>query len=167
MPTLSVIVWYFHSIPKRMGFGNPKIVENSIQNRSFLTPKPVSKIKSQNILEKLTFEPETTGANLALTIIVDIVVRGGKIMKQVISTMDMRHNLGDILNRVDLRHDQFVIERKGKPLAALIPIVLWEQIQSSAKTYALEFLRSRPSDLSDEEAMEIANQAKKSVRRKS
>jgi len=88
-------------------------------------------------------------------------------MKQVISTMDMRHNLGDILNRVDLRHDQFVIERKGKPLAALIPIVLWEQIQSSAKTYALEFLRNRPSELSDEEAMKLANKVKKSVRRKS
>ena len=49
-------------------------------------------------------------------------------MKQTISTMNMRQNLGDILNRVDLRHDQFIIERKGKPLAALIPIVLWEQI---------------------------------------
>lgn len=88
-------------------------------------------------------------------------------MKQVISTMDMRHKLGDILNRVDLRHDQFVIERKGKPLAALIPIVLWEQIQSSAKAYALEFLRSRPSELNDEEAMDLANKVKKSVRRKS
>jgi prevent-host-death family protein len=87
-------------------------------------------------------------------------------MKQTISTMNMRKNLGDILNRVDLRHDQFVIERKGKPLAALIPIVLWEQIQNSAKTYALEFLRSRPSELSDEEAMELATKTKKRVRRK-
>lgn len=88
-------------------------------------------------------------------------------MKQTISTIDMRQHLGDILNRVDLRHDQFVIERKGKPLAALIPIVLWEQIQESAKTYALDFLRSRPSDLSDKEAMDLANKVKKSVRRKS
>ncbi len=88
-------------------------------------------------------------------------------MKQTISTMDMRQHLGNILNRVDLRHDQFVIERKGKPLAALIPIILWEQIQASAKTYALEFLRSRPSDLSDKEAMELATKAKKGVRRKS
>jgi prevent-host-death family protein len=87
-------------------------------------------------------------------------------MKKIISTMDMRHNLGDILNKVDLRHDQFVIERKGKPLAALIPIVLWEQIQASAKTYALDFLRSRPSELSDNEAMDLATKVKKSVRRK-
>lgn len=88
-------------------------------------------------------------------------------MKQTISTMNMRQNLGDILNRVDLRQDQFVIERKGKPLAALIPIILWEQIQESAKTYALEFLSSRPSELSDKEAMNIANKAKKNARRKS
>ena len=87
-------------------------------------------------------------------------------MKQVISTMDIRNNLGDILNRVDLRHDQFVIERKGKPLAALIPIILWEQIQDSAKTYALEFLRSRPSELSDKAAMDLATKIKKSVRSK-
>jgi len=88
-------------------------------------------------------------------------------MKQIITTMDMRQHLGDILNRVDLRHDQFVIERKGKPLAALIPIVLWEQIQDSAKAYGLEFLRSRPSELSDKEAMDLANKAKKGARRKS
>ena len=88
-------------------------------------------------------------------------------MKQNISTIDMRQHLGDILNRVDLRHDQFVIERKGKPLAALIPIVLWNQIQESAKTYGLEFLRSRPSDLSDKEAMDLATKAKKSARKKS
>jgi prevent-host-death family protein len=88
-------------------------------------------------------------------------------MKKTISTIDMRQHLGDILNRVDLRHDQFVIERKGKPLAALIPIILWEQIQDSAKTYALEFLRSRPSELGDKEAMDLANKAKKSARRES
>ena len=37
------------------------------------------------------------------------------------STIYVRQRIGDLLNRVALRHDEFVIERKGKPLAALIP----------------------------------------------
>ena len=36
-------------------------------------------------------------------------------MKRKVSTLDIRQNLGDILNRVALRHDEYVIERKGKP----------------------------------------------------
>ena len=43
-------------------------------------------------------------------------------MIETISTIEMRQRLGDLLNRVALRHDQFVIERKGKPLAAMVPI---------------------------------------------
>jgi hypothetical protein len=34
--------------------------------------------------------------------------------------MDVRQRIGDMLNRVALRHDEFIIERKGKPLAALV-----------------------------------------------
>jgi prevent-host-death family protein len=39
-----------------------------------------------------------------------------------ISTLEVRQRLGDILNRVALRNDQFIIERKGKPLAAVVPV---------------------------------------------
>jgi prevent-host-death family protein len=41
-------------------------------------------------------------------------------MTEKISTLEIRQKLGDILNRVALRHDQFIIERKGKPLAAVV-----------------------------------------------
>ncbi len=43
-------------------------------------------------------------------------------MKETVTTIEVRRKLGDLLNRVDLRHDQFIIERKGKPLAALVPV---------------------------------------------
>ena len=36
-------------------------------------------------------------------------------MRAALSTLDLRQQLGDILDRVALPHDQFVIERKGKP----------------------------------------------------
>jgi len=45
----------------------------------------------------------------------------------VVSTIDVRQRIGDMLNRVALRHDEFVIERKGEPLAALVPIERWSR----------------------------------------
>ena len=39
-------------------------------------------------------------------------------MASKISTMEVREKLGEYLDRVALRHDQFVIDRKGKPLAS-------------------------------------------------
>ncbi len=41
----------------------------------------------------------------------------------VVSTIEVRKQLGEILDSVALRvisHDQFIIERKGKPLAAVV-----------------------------------------------
>ncbi len=34
-------------------------------------------------------------------------------MTETVSTLEVRKRLGDILDRVALRHDQFIIERKG------------------------------------------------------
>jgi len=49
-------------------------------------------------------------------------------MTERVSTMDVRARIGDMLNRVALRHDEFIIERKGKPLAALVPVERMEQM---------------------------------------
>lgn len=43
-------------------------------------------------------------------------------MLKRVSAMDMRHSLGQMLNEVSLRNDQIIIERNGKPLAALVPV---------------------------------------------
>ena len=53
-------------------------------------------------------------------------------MTEKVSTMDVRARIGDMLNRVALRHDEFVIERKGKPLAALVPVERLEQMRRGA-----------------------------------
>jgi prevent-host-death family protein len=47
---------------------------------------------------------------------------GGATMVKKISTADVRLRIGDLLNRVALRGDEFVIERKGKPMAALVSV---------------------------------------------
>jgi hypothetical protein len=39
-------------------------------------------------------------------------------MSGKVSIIDVRQRIGDMLNRVALRRDEFIIERKGKALAA-------------------------------------------------
>lgn len=81
-------------------------------------------------------------------------------MTEKVSTMAVRQRIGDMLNRVALRHDEFIIERKGKPLAALVPVERLEQIRRFARSHALQFLeQQKGAPLSDEEAMRIALEA--------
>ena len=57
-------------------------------------------------------------------------------MTDKVSTMDVRQRIGDMLNRVALRRDEFIIERKGKPLAALVPVERLEQMRRFARRHA-------------------------------
>jgi prevent-host-death family protein len=89
-------------------------------------------------------------------------------MTEKISTLDVRQRIGDLLNRVALRHDEFVIERKGKPLAALVPIERLEQMRRFARRHALGALEERKqSVLTEEQALAIALEAQRSVRKRS
>ena len=86
-------------------------------------------------------------------------------MTKKISTLEIRQKLGDILNRVALRHDQFIIERKGKPLAAMVPVERLEQMQRAARLHLLSVLERQPDALSQEEADRIADEAKHKTRK--
>lgn len=82
--------------------------------------------------------------------------------------MDVRQRIGDMLNRVALRHDEFIIERKGKPLAALVPVERLEQMRRFARQHALEFLARQKEGagnrMSDQAAMDLALGAQRSAR---
>jgi len=54
-------------------------------------------------------------------------------MAKKITTLEIRHSLGDILNRVSLREDQYIIQRKGKSLAAIVPVWQFEKWQNDKK----------------------------------
>lgn len=45
------------------------------------------------------------------------------------SAVAFRQNLGDMLNRVQYRHDSVVISKDGKPVAALVDAKLFERIR--------------------------------------
>ena len=88
-------------------------------------------------------------------------------MTEKVSTIEVRQRIGDLLNRVALRHDEFVIERKGKPLAALVPVERLEQMRRFARRHALDFLeKQRGTAVSEDEATELALEAQRWARKK-
>ncbi len=87
-------------------------------------------------------------------------------MSEKVSTIDVRQRIGDMLNRIALRHDEFIIERKGKPLAALVPVERLEQMRRFARRHALEVVKQqRGSPLTDAQAMEVAREAQRWARK--
>ena len=90
-------------------------------------------------------------------------------MTEKVSTMVVRARIGDMLNRVALRHDEFVIERKGKALAALVPVERIEQMRRFARQHALGFIERQKqapgNELTDAEAMDLALEAQRSARK--
>ena len=86
-------------------------------------------------------------------------------MTEKVSTTDVRRRIGDLLDRVALRHDEFIIERKGKSLAALVPVERLAQMRRLARRQALDFLdRQAGGPLADEEAMDLALEARRWAR---
>ncbi len=55
-----------------------------------------------------------------------------------ISTLDLRAHLGELLDRVRLRYETFVIERKGREVAALIPAERARRLEDFARRRSLE-----------------------------
>ncbi len=76
------------------------------------------------------------------------------------TTLDLRQHLGDLLNRVALRHDEFIIERKGKALAALVPVDKLRQLESFARMQLRDDLVSRKGALPQAAADALADEAK-------
>jgi hypothetical protein len=39
-----------------------------------------------------------------------------------LSAVKVRQNLGQVVNKIALRYDEYIVERAGKPLVAIIPV---------------------------------------------
>ena len=61
-------------------------------------------------------------------------------MLKKISAMKARQNLGQLLNEVSIRGDSYIIERAGKPLAALVDMERFQQLQED-QSFALQALK--------------------------
>lgn len=81
-----------------------------------------------------------------------------------VSTMEVRKRVGDMLNRVALRGDEYLIERKGKPMAIMMPVEKAESIRRAARLHLGEWLARSNATVTDAQAMTIANEARRSSR---
>lgn len=85
-------------------------------------------------------------------------------MRETVKTAEVRQRLGDLLDRVEVRRDQFVIERRGRPLAALVPFAQFEQLQRAAELELVGALDRRARSLTRKQALELARRAKRARR---
>jgi len=88
-------------------------------------------------------------------------------MSEKVSTIDVRQRIGDMLNQVALTRDHFIIERKGKALAALVPIERLEQMRRFARRQALDFMEEQQAGpLTERGASDLALEAQRFARKR-
>tara|TARA_R110000868_G_scaffold10639_2_gene51579 strand:+ start:7944 stop:8219 length:276 start_codon:yes stop_codon:yes gene_type:complete len=70
------------------------------------------------------------------------------------TAMNVRQNLGELLNEVEYRHDSILITKANKPVAALVDIDLFDKIRR---------MRSRFDELSQEIADSCQGEARELI----
>ena len=84
-------------------------------------------------------------------------------MLKKISAMKARQNLGQLLNEVSIRGDAYIIERAGKPLAALVDMERFQQLQEDQEA-ALQAVRNIWKKMTGADAQEIQGAIKEASR---
>jgi antitoxin (DNA-binding transcriptional repressor) of toxin-antitoxin stability system len=87
-------------------------------------------------------------------------------MTTTISIMDIRKSIGDSLNKVSIRDDEYIVERKGEPLAAIIPILKLRMMERAAKSQTTDILSKSSSSLNEERSLALTLEAKEFARSK-
>lgn len=77
-------------------------------------------------------------------------------MIREISAMDARKNFGELLNQIKYCHDNILIKKAGKPIAALIDIDLFEKIKSLRSQF--DQLTLELNQVYKEDEQEVAQQ---------
>lgn len=84
-------------------------------------------------------------------------------MLKKISAMKARQNLGQLLNEVSIRGDAYIIERAGKPLAALVDMERFQQLQEDQDSalQALQKIWEKMAGADNQEIQEAIEAAEK------
>jgi prevent-host-death family protein len=56
-------------------------------------------------------------------------------MVKRISAIKVRQNLGQVMNEVALKEDEYIVERAGKPLVAIIPIDQYQRLRDEKEDF--------------------------------
>ncbi len=83
-------------------------------------------------------------------------------MLKKISAMKARQNLGQIMNEVSLKGDDYIIERAGKPLVAVVSIEKFQTLQKD-KDAAMSALKQIWGKMKDEDLLTVAKTINEAV----
>ena len=85
---------------------------------------------------------------------------------KTVSAMRARGSLGQILEEVYYRGDQYIIERSGRAMAAVVPVEQFEQWRKEREAFfeLVDEIRSRNKDASPDEIERDIAAARRTVR---
>lgn len=86
-------------------------------------------------------------------------------MEKVIAAFDAQRQFGTVIQDVVAKGDRFVVETHGEPVAALVPIEVYEQWKQQRRAF-FDQLRQVASqaNLPEQEASDLASEAVQAVR---
>jgi prevent-host-death family protein len=89
-------------------------------------------------------------------------------MTRTVAAFAARRQFGHLLHDVETRQEEVIVERNGHPVAALVPIAVYEQWQRQRDAFfdRLEATAVR-ANLSEEEAMNLALEGQRWARARS
>lgn len=70
-------------------------------------------------------------------------------MEKTLGSATVRRKFGELLEEVYYRGDKVVVERRGRPMAALVPIDLYEKWQAQREQFfqLIDAVRERNADI--------------------
>ena len=86
-------------------------------------------------------------------------------MEKTITALDARRQFGRVLDEVADKGDRYIVERHGEPVAAVIPIELYEQWKRARDSFfdRMEAI-GRRVNMPEEEAEQLVQEAIRAVR---
>ena len=84
-------------------------------------------------------------------------------MYKTISALKARQNLGQIMNEVAIRGDEYIIERAGRPMVAMIPMERYQSLQRDWDEF-FESLSKMRANITEEDEKDMDELIEKAVR---
>lgn len=86
-------------------------------------------------------------------------------MEKLIPAFEARRQFGKLLQNVTAQGDTYVVERHGEPVAAMVPIEVYEQWKRQRSEFFAEWRQAAErADLTPDAADKLAQEAAQKVR---
>jgi prevent-host-death family protein len=78
-----------------------------------------------------------------------------KMSLTTVGSREARNNFADLVGRIHYGHETVIVERAGKPMVAMIPIELYEQLISEreARFQTVDRIKQRLPDIAEDEVL--------------